>query len=139
MGVFDWFKKGVDVEGDELEEEVAQQSTPTSDEEARRKQAFNRLVYGTNTYGTNEIAKPEVEGKKAVKIYMVKTNDDLQEVVDRLKAGEPVIVNLSKVSKGEVQRTQDFLSGVVFVLGAHISTFAPNIFLVSPDNVEITR
>lgn len=134
MGVFDWFKKGVDVESDEQDTIDKQPQNISEDDETRRKKAFERLVRGTD-----EIAKPAPEGKKTVQIYMVKTNDDLREVVDKLKSGEPAVVNLSKVSKGEVQRTQDFLSGVVFVLGAHISTFAENIFLISPDNIEITR
>lgn len=130
MGFFDWFKKGVDIEGGQ---DSSQELQPNIDsDEMRRKQAFNRLVFGTD-----QVAPQAEEGKKTVQIYMIKTNDDLQEVVEKLKAGEPAIANLSKVSKNEVQRTQDFLSGVVFVLGAHISTFAPNIFLITPSGVEI--
>jgi len=134
MGFFNWLNKGVDVEGDEEEIVDAPDMPQEMDAELRRKQAFNRLVNG------GDITPPsQIEGKKTVQIYLIKTNDDIGEVVEKLKMGEPAIVNLSKISKTEMQRTQDFLSGVVFVLKAHISTFAPNIFLITPHGVVISN
>ena len=135
MGLFNWFNKGVDIEGNEEEQvEQAPDMPQEMDAELRRKQAFHRLVNGEGPTPPSQI-----EGKKTVQIYLIKTNEDLGEVVEKLKMGEPAIVNLSKISKSEMQRTEDFLSGVVFVLKAHISTFAPNIFLITPHGVVISN
>ena len=136
MGFFNWLHKGVDVEGDEEEEVIQAPDMPEEmDAELRRKQAFNRLVNGEGPI----TPQSQIDGKKTVQIYLIKTNDDIGEVVEKLRAGEPAIVNLSKISKAEILRTQDFLSGVVFVLKAHISTFAPNIFLITPHGVVISN
>ena len=136
MGIFNWLNKGVDVEGGQEEKnEVAPEMPEEMDAELRRKQAFNRLVNGNGAL----TPKSQLDGKKTVQIYLIKTNDDIGEVVEKLKSGEPAIVNLSKISKAEMQHTEDFLSGVVFALKAHISTFAPNIYLITPHGVVISN
>lgn len=135
MGIFDWAKKGVDVDG---QENAIDETPQLQDDAYRRKEAFKKLINGDDNRQTMS-----QETKRTVRVFLVKTNQDLSEVVSIIKSGEPAIVDLSKVSKSEVQRTQDFLSGVVFALEAHISSFQNdanvqnNMFLITPKGVII--
>ncbi len=62
---------------------------------------------------------------------------DAQEIGDRLKEGEPVIVNLQVVPKDLARRMIDFCSGCTYVLGGTMEKVADQVFLLSPQNVEV--
>ena len=132
MGIFDWIKKGVDIDGGSENGKAEQNHPPLDDDAYRRKQAFDKLVHGDSPPPS-----PQVDGKRTVQVYLIKTNQDLAEVIKKLKNNEPSIVDLSRISKAEIERTQDFLSGVVFALEAHISSFQENMFLITPKGVKI--
>lgn len=67
-----------------------------------------------------------------------RTYDEAQEIADHLKSRRPVIVNLQRIRREQAMRIVDFLSGTVYALNGHISKLGPNIFLCTPDNVEIS-
>ncbi|MBB6636321.1 cell division protein SepF [Cohnella thailandensis] len=67
-----------------------------------------------------------------------RTYDEAQEIADNLKSRKSVVVNLQRVRREQAVRIVDFLSGTVYALGGHISKLGPNIFLCTPDSVEIT-
>ncbi len=46
-------------------------------------------------------------------------------------------MNLQRVRADQALRIVDFLSGTVYALNGNISKIGPNIFLCTPDNVEI--
>ncbi|MOA50091.1 Cell division protein SepF [compost metagenome] len=48
-----------------------------------------------------------------------------------------MIVNLQRVRTDIAVRIVDFLSGTVYALSGSISKLGPNIFLCTPDTVEI--
>jgi cell division inhibitor SepF len=63
---------------------------------------------------------------------------DAQEIGDRLKTGQPVIVNLQEVDPELSRRLIDFCSGAVFVAGAKMQKVAKQVFLLTPSNVEVS-
>lgn len=65
--------------------------------------------------------------------------NDAQEVGDRLKANQPVIVNLQGVSKELQRRLIDFSSGLAYALGGSMTRVADQVFLISPSNVEVSE
>jgi cell division inhibitor SepF len=64
--------------------------------------------------------------------------NDAQEIGDRLKAGQPVIVNLQGCDRDLSRRMMDFCSGAAYVLGAHMDRVADKVLLVTPSNVEVS-
>ena len=64
--------------------------------------------------------------------------NDAQEIGDRLKAGQPVIVNLQNCDRELSRRMMDFCSGAAYVLGAHPEKVADKVLLVTPSNVEVS-
>jgi cell division inhibitor SepF len=63
---------------------------------------------------------------------------DAQEIGERLKTSQPVIVNLQDVDADLSRRLIDFCSGAVFVAGAKMQKVAKQVFLLTPSNVEVS-
>ncbi len=63
---------------------------------------------------------------------------DAQEIGDRLKANQPVIVNLQGVDRELSRRMIDFCSGVTYALGGSMEKAAEHVFLLTPSNVEVS-
>lgn len=66
-----------------------------------------------------------------------KNYDDTQEIADHLRVRRPVVVNLHRAEPDQALRIVDFLSGTVYALNGSISKIGQNIFLCTPDTVEI--
>lgn len=63
---------------------------------------------------------------------------DAQEIGDRLKASQPVIVNLQAADRELSRRMIDFCSGAAYVLGGSMDKVADQVFLLTPSNVEVS-
>jgi cell division inhibitor SepF len=64
--------------------------------------------------------------------------NDAQEVGDRLKSGQPVILNLQGVERDLQRRLIDFSSGLAYALNGTMSKAADQVFLLTPSNVEVS-
>lgn len=63
---------------------------------------------------------------------------DAQEIGDRFKNGQPVIVNLGANDRELSRRMIDFCSGVTYALGGSMDKVADQVFLLTPSNVEVS-
>ncbi|MDQ1437573.1 MAG: cell division inhibitor SepF [Acidimicrobiaceae bacterium] len=63
---------------------------------------------------------------------------EAQEIGDRLKASQPVIVNLSNADRELSRRMIDFCSGATYVLSGSMDKVAEGVFLLTPSNVEVS-
>jgi len=64
--------------------------------------------------------------------------NDAQEIGDKLKATQPVIVNLQGVDRDLARRLTDFSSGLTYGLGGQMDRVARQVFLLTPSNVEVS-
>jgi len=65
--------------------------------------------------------------------------NDAQEIGDRLKVGQPVILNLQGVPRDLQRRLIDFSSGLAYAVGGSMSRVADQVFLLTPSNVEVSQ
>lgn len=63
---------------------------------------------------------------------------DAQEVGDRFKSSQPVIVNLQGADRELSRRMIDFCSRVTYALGGSMDKVADQVFLLTPSNVEVS-
>lgn len=63
--------------------------------------------------------------------------EETQGIADHLRSRRAILVNLQRVRPEQAMRIVDFLSGTVYALNGAISKVGPNIFVCTPDNVEI--
>ncbi|AIQ13890.1 cell division protein SepF [Paenibacillus durus] len=80
-----------------------------------------------------------IHSQKNVKVvlYEPRSYDEAQEIADHIRSHRTVVVNLQRVRNDQAMRIIDFLSGTVYALSGGISKIGGNIFLCSPDTVEI--
>ena len=64
--------------------------------------------------------------------------DQAQEVADRFKQGQPVIVNLQDVDRDLSRRLIDFASGLCYGLDANMEKVANGVYLLTPVNVSVS-
>jgi cell division inhibitor SepF len=63
---------------------------------------------------------------------------EAQEIGDRFKNGQPVIVNLQANDRELSRRMIDFCSGVTYALSGSMDKVADQVFLLTPSNVEVS-
>lgn len=63
--------------------------------------------------------------------------DDVQTIVNHLKAKRPVILNMEEIDKGLARRITDFVGGAVFALDGAVQKVSASIMLFAPPNVEV--
>ena len=64
--------------------------------------------------------------------------NDAQEVADKYKGNQPVIVNLQAVDRDLSRRIIDFASGLCYGLGGTMDKVAHQVYLLTPDRVEVS-
>lgn len=64
--------------------------------------------------------------------------NEAQEVGDRLKVTQPVILNLQGLDRDLQRRLIDFSSGLTYALGGSMSRVHDEVFLLTPANVEVS-
>jgi cell division inhibitor SepF len=63
--------------------------------------------------------------------------EEAQEMADHLRSRRSVLVNLQRVRNDQAIRIVDFLSGTIYALNGHIQKVGQNIFICTPDHIDI--
>jgi cell division inhibitor SepF len=63
--------------------------------------------------------------------------NDAQEVGDRFKAGQPVLMDLAGVDRDLARRLIDFCSGLCYGLGGQMERLAGQSYLITPAGAEV--
>ena len=61
-----------------------------------------------------------------------------QEVADKFKGSQPVIVNLQAADRDLARRLIDFASGLCYGLAGQMEKVANQVYLLTPSNVEVS-
>jgi cell division inhibitor SepF len=86
------------------------------------------------------VSRPPVEApQEPVRVHVIEPIEfgDAQEIGDRLKENQPVIITLTDVDADLARRLIDFCSGSTYVLGGAMERVSKNVFLLTPANVEV--
>jgi cell division inhibitor SepF len=77
----------------------------------------------------------------AARVHIVEPQsfNDAQEVGDRLKANQPVILNLQGLPKELQRRLIDFSSGLAYAVGGQMAKVNDQVFLLKPSDVEVSQ
>jgi cell division inhibitor SepF len=75
-------------------------------------------------------AKPQV--------VMPSDFNDAQQIGDRFKASQPVIINLQGADVDLARRVIDFASGLCYGLGGQMERVANQVYLITPNDVEVS-
>jgi cell division inhibitor SepF len=73
----------------------------------------------------------------SITVMPVSSFADIQKAADRLKSGEPQIVNLEKTPPEVAERLIDFLNGVTYALDGFVEKVAEGAYLFTPSHIAI--
>ena len=73
-------------------------------------------------------------------IYRPRTTADVEQLIAYLRRREPALVDLDPISDSpEAQRLMDFTSGAAYALGDRVMTIRRNLFLITPDTIDVLK
>lgn len=80
-----------------------------------------------------------IHSQKNIRVVLSepRSYDEAQEIADHLRSRRPCVINMQRVRPEQAIRIVDFLSGTIYALNGSISKVGTNIFLCTPENVEI--
>lgn len=143
MGFFNKILKGL---GFEEEEEKTEKVKPVKTKEKKEKLKPEFASFDLNKDNIDltekvedkkeEIIEEEVKPvtvstSTSLDIIKVTNQVEVQRVVDKLKNGEQVIVNMSGLSASDLTRSLDFLTGAVYALNRSMQKVDEAIFIIS--------
>ena len=70
-------------------------------------------------------------------LFEPRSYNDAQDIADNLRHRRPVVINLRRVEKDQAKRIVDFLSGTVYALNGDIQKVGEDIFVCTPEHVDI--
>ncbi len=131
-----------DDEGEDEEEAPRQQISETSFPKEQTEQSNFDGGYAGQSYGGYDgqsygQTSMNTYGNKNIVFFYPKSYGEVKQLIDYLKQGESVMLNLDGVPDNEAQRMLDFSSGAVYAVNGSIKRVAGNIFLLTPEGLGI--
>jgi len=142
MGLFDWMLHGLGFE------------TTTKKEKKKKgekddKYADFNLHEKVAGETTNADAVPKgnipfnnnfgIQAESNIIMVEPKNQKDIQQVVDYLKQGQSVAVNLENIADSDRSRILDFLSGAIYGVDGSIHRWYGDLFLLAPEGHKILK
>lgn len=121
---------------------VPQKSTTrynTTSEEMNYRMSNNSKSNTRNVVTMNNNVQSNYATQESSKMCLFEPRvfSDTQDIADELKNRRATLVNLQRIDKVSAKRIIDFLSGTVYAIGGDIQRVGTDIFLCTPDNVEV--
>jgi cell division inhibitor SepF len=88
--------------------------------------------------GRRRAARGNGGGVASMHVVTPRSFNDAQQVADEFKRSQPVIINLQSTDRELSKRLIDFSSGMTYALGGGMQRIAQGIFLLTPQNVEVS-
>lgn len=116
-----------------LEDEYEYEEEKAVDEQPEAKQ-----TNPASSRKQNVVSLQSVQQSSKVILIEPRVYAEAQEVADHLGNRRAVVVNLQRIQHDQAVRIVDFLSGTVYAIGGDIQRIGRDIFLCTPDNVEVS-
>lgn len=152
MGIFDKVRE-VFTQGDyddEFDDEFDEYDTPAP-RASKEREMMDYAPSSTRSSAQSQQPNYSSQRRSSSQVVSIHTNvqmqvciikpekyEDAQEICDQIKARKPVVVNLEKIEYPTAQRIMDFLSGTCYSLDGTIQRVANNIFIIAPENVDVS-
>ncbi len=95
-----------------------------------------KIIENKNVYDKTVETKSSGNYYNGLEIYVIEEYQDITLVLDDLKAGKSIVVNLQKIERDIKRQVFDFLNGGVYALNSTIQKVDREIFVVSPYDIE---
>lgn len=86
----------------------------------------------------NVVSLQSIQQSSKVVLIEPRVYAEAQDIADELRNRKAVVVNLQRIDRDQARRIVDFLSGTVYAIGGDIQKIGSDIFLCTPDNIEVS-
>ncbi|MCK1992555.1 cell division protein SepF [Peribacillus muralis] len=126
-----------------LDDEYEYKDEVMEEDEAERKtvksaKQQHQPASAANNANQNIVSLQSVQKSSKVVLLEPRAYAEAQEVADHLKNRRAVVVNLQRIQHDQGKRIIDFLSGTVYAISGDIQKIGTDIFLCTPDNVDVS-
>ncbi len=102
---------------------------------------FGRDSKTKNSRQSVDFEVPETANDRSnrgpVSVFSPTSYDDVQVIIDTIKAGKTAIVHFKTLKPDTAIRVLDMLSGAIYALDGGVYEMEKNIFMFSPSGVEV--
>ena len=134
MGFFNSIMKGMGFDGDEKESAKVNESNKYNNFDNNLAGNFDIKDFKNSPAA----AFPAGLGGNLI-IYAPKDNNDIKMLVDCIRRREACIVNLAQLKPTDSDKILQFLSGAVYALRGSIKRLQGDLFLMTPEGVNIMQ
>ena len=144
MGFFNWVMNGLGFETTEKEKKDKEKNNKvqTSEDKYADFNLHEKIAGSTSapTQTTNSaFAGFGINAESNIIMLEPKTHKEIQQVVDYLKQGQSVAVNLEGIASEDSMRILDFLSGAIYGINGSIHRWHGDLFLLAPEGHKILK
>lgn len=140
MGFFNWIMSGLGFEG---EDKKKKKSTEVATEDKYANFNLHEKVKGeTNSaesFTATSFNNFGIQSESNIILVEPKSFKEIQQVVDYLKQGQTIAVNLEGITQADSERILDFLSGALYGLDGSIHRWHGDLFILTPNGHKILR
>ena len=142
MGLFNWIMNGLGFEDSGNNKKVKKAKGQQEDKYAN----FNlheKVKGETETPSTASASAGfnnfGIQTESNIIMVEPKTHKEIRQVVEYLKQGQTVAVNLEGISSADSDRILDFLSGAIYGINGSIHRWYGDLFLLAPEGHKILK
>lgn len=138
MGFFNWIMSGLGFEGDKKKK-----ATQVATEDKYANFNLHERVKGetenAESFSATSFNNFGIQSESNIILVEPKSHKEIQQVVDYLKQGQTVAVNLEGIAQADSERILDFLSGALYGLDGSIHRWHGDLFILTPNGHKILR
>lgn len=128
--------------GDDVEQFSQPIYRPNGGQEASVVTPINRRTAEHDRHHSDEVhaapAEPVAADLSRIITVHPRTYNEARTIGEHFRDGVPVIMNLSDMEDADAKRLVDFAAGLIFGLRGTIERVTSKVFLLSPNNVNVT-
>ncbi|MFY3793479.1 cell division protein SepF [Ureibacillus sp. MALMAid1270] len=125
-------------EDEEVQQPVSQPPVKQQEQPVKSRTKKERKVEQETPFNVVSIQSANSLKNSKVVIVEPRVYAEAQDIAEHLKNKRAIIVNLQRIDREQGVRIIDFLSGTVYALAGDIQRIGTDIFLCTPENVEVS-
>ncbi|MGN0395242.1 MAG: cell division protein SepF [Coprococcus sp.] len=73
-------------------------------------------------------------------VYVIKPDefDDAQMIIDHLRSGQAIVINMEGIELSTAQRIIDFIAGACYAVDGSLQAISGNIFIAAPNDIYVS-
>lgn len=122
------------------QEAVQKQQTQVIQNRMKKERKLPQQRTDVVVQNNNVVSLQAASSSKNSKLVLIEPRvyAEAQDIAEHLKNKRATVVNLQRIDRDQGKRIIDFLSGTVYALGGDIQRIGNDIFLCTPENVEVS-